>query len=111
MRRLVAKDIGIANLEKYPSKLVCACFKYLSPVAVQCKVISAFRFDKKNTQIALNLMIEPYKNLVEYDRDVIVPCSNIVISMLERLKELGFVRYFDINGESLLVRTAEEIPF
>lgn len=111
LKQLVAKDIGIRNFDKYPSKLVCGCFKYLSPVAVQCKVIDAFKFDKKNTRLALGLMIEPYKTLIEYDRNVTLPCSKIVISMLNKLKGLGVVRDFDINGASILVQTEQEIPF
>ena len=111
LKRLVAQNIGVSNFDKYPSELVCGCFRYLSPVAVQCKVISEYNFDRRNARIALNLMIEPYKKLIKTGQTVVLPFSDIVVEMLDRLKVLGVVREYTVtNDKSITVKTEAASP-
>lgn len=111
LKRLIAQDIGVSNFEKYPPKLVCECFRYLSPVAVQCKIISAYKFDRKNTIIALNLMIEPYKKLTKIGQTMVLPFSEIVKELLNRLKVLGVVREYVVDKDKgLIVKTEAMSP-
>lgn len=111
----IAPYISIRNLQLFSDVIVCYCFGKLSPVALQCHVITEYKFDKENTEIALKLMPRPYADLSNNGVTVELPRSEVVAKFLLRLRERSIVKSFRKHDNMYRVCTvvpeAEDIPF
>lgn len=106
VQRALARFITIGRLAQFDNKIVCKCFDQLSPVAVQCYVISIYNFDRKNSIKAVKLMPQPFRSLIQWGMAVDVPRSPIVKDMLGKLKAVGLVISFRITGAYYRVHVA-----
>ena len=95
----VAQRIGVNDYHKYPIDIVCEGFEKLTPVAVQCAVLTGFDFDQSELLEMLRLMPGEFSKLAMPGTRPLIPKSKLIINLLEKLSEKGIVSsYSDENG-------------
>jgi len=103
-QKALSRYIKISTLSLFEHKVVCACIKYLTPVATQCYVYSDYSFDRENSIKFLRLMPEPFVKLLNDGAIVTLPKSELVKDMLHKLKERSIVAAYRTIGSEIRVR-------
>lgn len=105
--RAVAPYISMRNLKLFSSKIVCKCFGELCPVVLQCHVVTEYKLDGKNSDIALKLMPKPYSDLRNKGVMIELPRSEVVAKFLLHLRERLIVKSFRKHDKMYRVCTVD----
>ena len=111
LKRIIAPNIGVSNLNKFANEVVCNCFGLITPVAVQCAIIVSYKFDVENSRIALKLMIDPYCKLADFNQCIRIPKTELTEKLLDRLKSIHIVTSYECDGFDFKVTTEDAFPF